>query len=422
MARAYVRMAQLVQGRNNNEDTWQYALKATEVDPQEPGAWAICAWVRYRQGRYKDSLALYDKALSLNPYRAIWYNMRGICYSALNDKVRAVVDYTSALDVDPFLQEAWVNRADARLKLGDLEGALSDATRIIELAPRYGWGYAKRGEVRSARRDLIGAEYDFARAVQFVGTQGDFMYRHVQSLRALKRYEDAVSLAERYAKIHDLPSESIRLGELREMVLLDKRGSLTARPHEVSGMAALECCAAQMGEIDRLAPGAKHPLRLACQFLLRGLASLPEGEERARASKAAGALGAALTKELREGDYFVEIAALGAALSERGLIASASACYDLGCFTALAAAATLERKLKILGERDEDIAGMERELKALSPEELAQRAAALKDRAFGWLNRAVELGFREAGHAAADADLTCLRDDPRFAELLAKMK
>ncbi len=216
LARAYVRMAQLVQGRNNNEDTWQYALKATEVDPQEPGAWAICAWVRYRQGRYKDSLALYDKALSLNPYRAIWYNMRGICYSALNDKVRAVVDYTSALDVDPFLQEAWVNRADARLKLGDLEGALSDATRIIELAPRYGWGYAKRGEVRAKRRDLIGAEYDFARAVQFVATQGDFMYRHVQSLRALKRFEDAASLAERYAADHNLPSEAARLRELRE--------------------------------------------------------------------------------------------------------------------------------------------------------------------------------------------------------------
>ncbi len=193
MARAYVRMAQVVQGRNSNEDTWQYALKATEVDPQEPSGWAVCAWVRYTQGRYRDAITLYDKALLLNPFKAVWYNMRANCHAALKDNIRAVVDYTSALDCDPFLQEAWVNRADARLQLGDLEGALADATRIIELAPRYGWGYAKRGEVRSARRDLIGAEYDFARAVQFVGTQGNFMYRHVQSLRALKRFEDAAS-------------------------------------------------------------------------------------------------------------------------------------------------------------------------------------------------------------------------------------
>jgi len=422
MARAYVRMAQIVQGRNNNEDMWQHGLKATEVDPQEPTGWAVCAFVRYSQGRYQEAIALYDRALGLNPYRAVWYNNRGNCYSSLKNYVRSVVDYTSALDVDPYLQEAWVNRADSRLELGDLEGALSDATRIIELAPRYGWGYAKRGEVRSARRDLIGAEYDFARAVQFVGIQGDFMYRHVQSLRALKRFEDAASLAERYAASHNLPNEAARLRDLREVVLLEKRGSLSVRPSEVSGMAAMECCAAQMGEIDRLAPGAKHPLRLARQFLLRGLNTLPEGEEGARARKAAGILGAALTEILREGEFFLDVGTVGTAMHSQGLLNSAGACYNLGCFTALATAATLERKLKMLGERDEDIAVMERELKALTQEELASRANALKDLAFAWLNRAVELGFKEAGHTAGDADLTCLREDPRFAELLAKMK
>ncbi len=422
LARAYVRMAQIVQGRNNNEDMWQYALKATEVDPQEASGWAVCAWVRYVQRRYRDAIALYDKALLLTPYRAPWFNNRGNCYAELKDHVRAVVDYTSALDCDPFNQEAWVNRANSRLQLGDLEGALSDATRIIELAPRYGWGYAQRGEVRAKRRDLIGAEYDFARAVQFVHTQGNFMFRHVQSLRALKRFEDAAALADRYAKSHDRPDEAARLRDLREQVLLEKRGSLSARPNEVSGMAALECCSAQLGEIDRLAPGAKHPLRLARQFFLRALATMPEGEEAAPAGKAAGILGAALIKILREGDYFSEIGAIGAALNERSLMASAGACYDLGCFTALAAAATLARNLKVLGERDEDIAELERELKNLPDDELAKRAATLKDAAFSWLNRAVDGGFKEPGHTAEDADLACLREDPRFAELLAKMK
>ncbi len=187
-------------------------------------------------------------------------------------------------------------------------------------------------------------------------------------------------------------------------------------------MTALECCAAQMGEMDRLSPGAKHPLRLARQFLLRALASLPEGDEGVRAGKAAGVLGAAMIKELRDGEYYSEIGAIGAAMNERGLLTEAGPCYDVGCFTALAAAATLARKLKVLGDRDEDVAGLERELKELSDAELAKRAGALKDLAFAWLNRAVEAGFKQAGHTAEDADLTCLRDDPRFAELLAKMK
>ncbi|RIK65539.1 MAG: hypothetical protein DCC64_00005 [Planctomycetota bacterium] len=422
MARAYVRMAQLVQGRNNNEDMWQYAQKATEVDPQEASGWAVCAWVRYTQGRHREAIAFYDKALSLNPYRAPWYNNRGNCHSALHDHVRAVVDYTSALDCDPFNQEAWVNRADARLHLGDLEGALADATRIIELAPRYGWGYAKRGEVRARRRDLIGAEYDFGRAVQFVHTQGDFMYRHVQSLRALKRFEDAASLAGRYAAAHELPSEAARLRDLREEVLLEKRGSLSARPGEVSGMAALECCAAQLGEVERLAPGARHPLRLARQFLMRALLSLPEGDDRARALSAATIVGAALIKTLRAEGYFAEIGDVGRAMHERGIVTRAGVCYDLGCFTALAASATQQRRLKVLGERDEDVAELERELRELPQVELERRTAALKDQALVWLSRAFELGFRNGAHAAQDSDLACLHDDPRFAEWLAKMK
>jgi hypothetical protein len=212
------------------------------------------------------------------------------------------------------------------------------------------------------------------------------------------------------------------LRDLRELVLLEKSGSLTARPVEVTGLSALECCAAQLGEMDRLAPGARHPLRLARQFLLRGLETLPEGEEGVRARKDAGILGSALTAILREGEYFLDVGAMGTAMSERGLVNSAGACYDLGCFSALAAAAVLDRKLKVLGERDEDVAGMERELKGLTQEELAKRAASMKDLAFAWLNRAVELGFKEPGHTAEDTDLTCLHDDPRFEALLAKMK
>jgi putative intracellular protease/amidase len=42
-----------------------------------------------------------------------------------------------------------------------------------------------------------------------------------------------------------------------------------------------------------------------------------------------------------------------------------------------------------------------------------------KDEAFEWLRRAVDAGFKEADHLRQDEDLASLRDDPRFARMLA---
>jgi hypothetical protein len=43
------------------------------------------------------------------------------------------------------------------------------------------------------------------------------------------------------------------------------------------------------------------------------------------------------------------------------------------------------------------------------------------DLAFKWLNKAVKLGNQNWPHYEKDRSLDPLRDDPRFAELMAKM-
>jgi len=44
-----------------------------------------------------------------------------------------------------------------------------------------------------------------------------------------------------------------------------------------------------------------------------------------------------------------------------------------------------------------------------------------KDLAFKWLNKAVKLGNENRPHFEKDKSLDPLRDDPRFAELMAKL-
>jgi tetratricopeptide (TPR) repeat protein len=44
-----------------------------------------------------------------------------------------------------------------------------------------------------------------------------------------------------------------------------------------------------------------------------------------------------------------------------------------------------------------------------------------KEKALGWLEKAVGVGFNNASHIEADSDMDFLRDDPRFKKLLTKM-
>jgi tetratricopeptide (TPR) repeat protein len=45
-----------------------------------------------------------------------------------------------------------------------------------------------------------------------------------------------------------------------------------------------------------------------------------------------------------------------------------------------------------------------------------------KDAAFGWLKKAIEAGFDQAGHVAEDPDMDALRDDPRYQKVLAALE
>ena len=59
--------------------------------------------------------------------------------------------------------------------------------------------------------------------------------------------------------------------------------------------------------------------------------------------------------------------------------------------------------------------GPKAEVKAVAPEE----ATRLRERAIQMLREAIELGA-DVAHAAQDADLAPLHDDPRWAELIKK--
>jgi tetratricopeptide (TPR) repeat protein len=82
------------------------------------------------------------------------------------DADQALRDATRAIELDPGLAIAWLDRGAAKGKKGDLDGEIADETRGIELDPKNAGAWAKRAHARCERDDPDGAIADASRAIE----------------------------------------------------------------------------------------------------------------------------------------------------------------------------------------------------------------------------------------------------------------
>ena len=94
------------------------------------------------------------------------YNNRGIAHAARGDLLRAIADYSRAIELAPDHPAAWSNRGSAHAFLGDLLPALADHEQALELAPENASAWHNRGvdlEELGQHRKAIS---DYQRAIQ----------------------------------------------------------------------------------------------------------------------------------------------------------------------------------------------------------------------------------------------------------------
>ncbi len=71
--------------------------------------------------------------------------MKGIVDSDNGDLDRAIADYTKAIELDPKLLSAYINRGLAYDGKGNFDQAIADYTKAIELDPTFALAYIDRG-------------------------------------------------------------------------------------------------------------------------------------------------------------------------------------------------------------------------------------------------------------------------------------
>ena len=81
---------------------------------------------------WHDSVSLWNKAIERSPFESsIPYAMRGLAYREEGEYLRAVADFTLALNLDATNYEVYRYRGMTYFMLGDYRGALGDFDRLI---------------------------------------------------------------------------------------------------------------------------------------------------------------------------------------------------------------------------------------------------------------------------------------------------
>lgn len=75
-----------------------------------------------RDGKNKEAIKLYDKAIELNPTVARAYFNRGACKSNAFAFEEAIKDFDKAIEIDPKYMEAYGNRGNARINIHTSKG------------------------------------------------------------------------------------------------------------------------------------------------------------------------------------------------------------------------------------------------------------------------------------------------------------
>lgn len=351
------------------------------------------------RGSYNMAIQNFGEALARNSALALAHYNRGNAYLGLGEAEaargadpresyrKAVESFGEALTRNPEFAESYYNRGNAYRNLGEAEGArgadplesyhkaLEDYGGALARNPEHAEAYNNRGIVYGSLgkaeagrgqppESYLRAEADYRAAIQHHHSTA---YLNLGLLyRTMGRFDDAVAAFESGAKAVPGQADWAR-SAIAETRRLQQPAAAPAPAPEWAREFSTGESAVQTGDY----PSARIHYEAGLAALDHTLGGLPAADRAARLADAA----------------------LRAALM--------NAHYNLACILALAATG-----------RDRADAPAPAQAPA------AAEAACLRDNAFDHLRRAIEFGYADAAHLAADSDLATLHDDTRWAELL----
>jgi tetratricopeptide (TPR) repeat protein len=139
------------------------------------------------------SLMDLNRAIQLNPQLIGAFLNRGSTRYDLGDKQGALTDYNRAIQLNPQFASAFYGRGLVRSDLGDRQAAITDYTEAIRLNPQFVAAFYNRGNVRSGLGDKQGAIADYNEAIRLNPQLAPAHYNRGNTRRQLGDQQGAIT-------------------------------------------------------------------------------------------------------------------------------------------------------------------------------------------------------------------------------------
>ena len=155
---------------------------------------------------YYAAIKLYREVLQLKPNYDTAYTNRGLSYSALGQKERAIQDYDKAIEINPNVDLVYYHRGLAYFHLQKYEKSIQDLNKAIQLNQNEAFYFAARAlpYVKLEKYDLAISDCDKSIDLNpifygFYDLRGKIYNSSKQYERAIQDYDKAIELNPNYA-------------------------------------------------------------------------------------------------------------------------------------------------------------------------------------------------------------------------------
>jgi tetratricopeptide (TPR) repeat protein len=190
----------------NSESLWNHTLACTSrnyVAHNDLGG------ALFKQGRVAEAIVQYQSALEINPRYVEAHNDLGVVLARQGQTTEAIGHYRTALEINPDYVEAHINLANSLAAAGQVNEAISHFQRALQLDPDNGephndWGalLLRQGQNIEAMEHLqkaVEREPDNAEVQVNLGTA---LVTEGRTAEAIRCYQKALDLRPDYAKAH----------------------------------------------------------------------------------------------------------------------------------------------------------------------------------------------------------------------------
>ncbi|MEL7079523.1 MAG: tetratricopeptide repeat protein, partial [Cyanobacteria bacterium J06582_2] len=142
------------------------------------------------------AIADYSKAIELNPDLAEAYVNRGNAYLNLGEYQEAIADYNKAIELNPGDADAYINRGNAYLNLEEYQEAIIYFNKAIELNPNYpnsALAYFNRGNAYGNLGEYQKAITDYNQAIELNSNYVDAYINRGNAYGNLGEYQEAIT-------------------------------------------------------------------------------------------------------------------------------------------------------------------------------------------------------------------------------------